>query len=136
MEALVPGVSIFGIAGFIVVVSCITWSFYAFGTVTGMFFLLGSAAFSAIVLYFSMKSKFIEKLALKTSLEGKTELLADQLQKGAIGSAVSRIAPIGKAVFGEIETEVESVSGFIDESSKIEITSIKNNKIYVKTINP
>jgi membrane-bound serine protease (ClpP class) len=87
-----------------------------------------------IILIRGLKSKSWQKMALNDSLDGKTNELPE-LSIGMTGSTISTLKPSGKAIIDENVVEVQSLDGFIDENSIIEIVSLKENKIFVTKMN-
>jgi membrane-bound ClpP family serine protease len=70
---------------------------------------------------------------LKTDLDGKTNVIeADSVKVGDEGISISRLAPMGKALINNQYFEVSSSGDFIDEQSKVVVTKIEFNKIYIK----
>jgi membrane-bound ClpP family serine protease len=70
---------------------------------------------------------------LKTDLDGKTNVIeADSVKVGDEGIAISRLVPMGKALINNQYFEVSSSGDFIDEQSKVVVTKIEFNKIYIK----
>lgn len=87
-----------------------------------------------IILIRGLKSKSWQKMALNDKLDGKTNELPE-LSIGMTGTAISTLKPSGKAIIDDNVVEVQSLDGFIDENSIIEIVSLKENKIFVTKMN-
>ncbi len=62
------------------------------------------------------------------------EVDESKLKEGMEGVAISRLAPTGTGLFGDTETEVVSMQGFIDENSPIVIHKIDGSKVIVDII--
>ena len=74
-------------------------------------------------------------MALETNVEGKG---VEQLEKlvfvGDRGKTISRLNPVGKALFGEKIFEVSTTGEFVDEDVNIEVVKLDQNRIKVKTV--
>jgi membrane-bound ClpP family serine protease len=87
-------------------------------------------------LIYSFKSGVWEKFALKSSINSKFNEgnLAD-LQVGEEGITISALRPMGKADFRDKIYEVSTLGNFLPSGTKVRISSIKNNKIFIEPIN-
>ncbi|NJM14718.1 MAG: hypothetical protein HC896_04485 [Bacteroidales bacterium] len=74
------------------------------------------------------------KIALNSSIESKVTAFEQtfQLNKGETGTALSRLAPMGKVAFNNQVYEGKSMSGFIDEGSTVVFVKTEGNTILVK----
>ncbi|RLD64412.1 MAG: hypothetical protein DRI84_08675 [Bacteroidetes bacterium] len=130
---VVPGITVAGIGGLILLVSGIALSYSKYGTPGGHYLLAGTALSLVIILYISFKSKTWQKISLNTAIESKArEDLSLKISVKDEGTTVSRLAPTGTISINDELVEAESRSGFIDENEKVEVTKIKQNKIIVK----
>jgi len=130
---VVPGITVAGIGGLILLISGVALSYTKYGTPGGHYLLAGTVLSLIFILYFSFKSKTWEKISLNTAIDSKAkEDLSLKIKIGDSGTTVSRLAPSGTVLINDELVEVESRSGFIDESEKVEVIKIKGNKIIVK----
>lgn len=133
---LLPGVSIAGIAS----AACLLYAnYYAFdtmGTFPGCVTLAVSAiGIIAITIWF-MRSKTVDKLSLKKSIDYRPEPLKGlDLKKGDEGVALTRLALIGNAEFNGQIIEVRSTGDFIDEKSRIRVNRIRDGIVLVEKAN-
>ncbi|MBO4487251.1 MAG: NfeD family protein [Bacteroidaceae bacterium] len=129
---LIPG---FGVCG---VLSALC-ALIGVGATFGMYGLAAGAIATAVVLlvgglllYWVMHSKRIERLSLHATIDSSVATEAQSTVKvGDKGTALTRLALVGMARLGEVEVEVRSASGFIDEGTPIVVTKINNSEIYV-----
>lgn len=129
---IVPGISIAGfLAG-----GCILYAnYYAFtymGNTAGFITLSISivACIASLVLF--MRSKTLDKIALKKEIKGSVERSSRMPEVGDQGIATTRLALIGYADFkGEI-VEVKSADGFIDEGTPVRVARIADGTIFVE----
>jgi membrane-bound ClpP family serine protease len=73
---------------------------------------------------------------LKTNIQGTVDkdLSEDQVKDGDRGTALTRLAPMGKILVNDLVREAKSTEGFIDEHTDIEVVSIEGTRISVKPI--
>ena len=132
---LIPGISLAGIAS----AGCILYAnYYAFdtlGTVPGIITLVVSAlGIIAVTLWF-MRSKTVDKLSLKKTIDYRPEPLKGlDLQPGDEGVALTRLALIGNAEFNGRIIEVRSADGFIDEKCRIRVERILDGIVMVQKV--
>lgn len=131
----VPGSTVIGIAGIILVIAGVTGAFFALGR-TGGFVVFGiTLLLVAILGYWGFKTNTWQLFAVKSSIDGKAPAEAAGFSVGDKGKTITRCAPIGKAEFenGRIE-EVYSFGDMIQENTPILIHKIHDQKIIVKPI--
>lgn len=132
---LIPGISLAGLAS----AGCILYAnYYAFdtlGTVPGIITLVVSAlGIIAVTLWF-MRSKTVDKLSLKKTIDYRPEPLKGlDLQSGDEGVALTRLALIGNAEFNGRIIEVRSADGFIDEKCRIRVERILDGIVMVQKV--
>ena len=72
---------------------------------------------------------------LHSSISSKVNLQSNQVSVGDVGKSLSRINPMGKALFNNEFYEVASLGEMIDENKEIRIIDIQTNKIIVEVVN-
>lgn len=130
----VPGTTIVGIAGGLVLLAGIICSFIYLETTQAWTILAGTGAATIILGYFAFRPKTWKKIGMNTTIDGKIVDEVQNLQPGIEGATLTSCNPIGKAKFGDKIEEVYSMIDFIEANTKIEIDSIKENKIFVTVI--
>ena len=133
---LLPGVSIAGIAS----AACLLYAnYYAFdtlGTVPGCITLVISAIGVIAITIWFMRSKTVDKLSLKKSIDYKPNPLKGlDLKAGDEGVALTRLALIGNAEFNGNIIEVRSIGDFIEEKSRIRVNRIRDGIVLVEKVN-
>lgn len=133
---LVPGVTVAGIGGLVLTVFGVYKAFNDFGSAVGAWVLIGTILLSVFVIAMSLRARTWNRLMLKTDIKGTVdkELTEDQVKKGDLGTALTRLAPMGKILVNDLVREAKSTEGYVDEHSKIEIVSIKGTRISVKPV--
>lgn len=133
---VIPGVTVFGIGGFVFILLGIGSSYYFHGVTAGNITLLGTVIASLFTIYFIFKQKTWKKLGLQASISSKNEPYeVEKIHAGDSGKTITRLAPIGKAMINEVVCEAKSTGGFIDENTDIEVVQVLNTQIIVKPKN-
>ena len=132
---LLPGISIAGIVS----AGCLLYAnYYAFdtlGTVPGCITLAVSAIGVVAITIWFMRSKTVDKLSLKKTIDYRPEPLKDlDLKVGDEGIALTRLALIGNAEFNGRIIEVRSSGEFIDQKSRIRVERILDGIVLVEKI--
>ena len=132
----VPGTTVVGILGFIFSAYCIYLGYDYFGPTTGTLILIGGAILNVLALVLAFKGKSWERFSLKGTMEGRfNEEMKHDIKIGDRGRSISSLKPVGKALFGEIEMEVSSNGGFVNENIEIEVVRIESSKIIIEPVN-
>ena len=131
----VPGTTIVGVGGMILLAIGIYLAYDFIGTTAGHLSLASSVAVIFLALIVLLKGQTWKRMALETNVEGKG---VEQLEKlvfvGDRGKTISRLNPVGKALFGEKILEVSTTGEFVDEDVNIEVVKLDQNRIKVKTV--
>jgi membrane-bound ClpP family serine protease len=133
--AVIPGVTIAGIGGFLLLAASVYIAFADMGTVAGFITLTVVLIASPIMVYYFFKSRAGKHMILDSEISGKVENFShDKLKVGDIGKTIGRLAPMGKIkVNGEV-VEAQSTGSFIDHQTEIRIVKIQFNKIIVEQL--
>ena len=131
---VIPGTTVVGIVGFILMSVGIWLSFVHYSNTIGFVVLGITVLISIAMLYLSLKSNTWNNAMLHTSINSKVNLESNQVSIGDKGKSISRINPMGKAMFNQKFYEVSSLGEMIDENTEIEIIDIQKNKIIVEII--
>ncbi|MCD6355389.1 MAG: NfeD family protein [Prolixibacteraceae bacterium] len=131
--AVIPGVTIFGIGGFLLLIASVYIAFTEFGNATGFVTLAFVLIATPLMIYYFFKSRAGKKMILNSEVEGKVEIVDDKKIKiGDEGKTIGRLAPTGKVkVNGEV-VEAQSTGAFIDPHAEIKVIKILSNKIIVE----
>lgn len=130
---IIPGISLAGISA----LACILYAnYYAFANMgmAGGFITLGISAAACIgSLVCFMRSKMLDKLALKENIDSKVDRSAEQsIKVGDTGVSTTRLAQIGYAEINDKIVEVKSMDGFLDEKTPIIVSRINDGTIMVE----
>ncbi|MCK4665022.1 MAG: NfeD family protein [Bacteroidales bacterium] len=133
---VVPGTTIAGIGGLLLMGSGVYLSYTTYGTQVGHYILLGTFLFIIISFYFSLKTKTWKKMMLNSKIDSKVDNISGKdIKPGDFGKTITRLAPIGKAIVNGSYYEAKSIDKFIDENTDIKVIKIVGNQIIVKLKN-
>lgn len=132
---VIPGTTFAGVGGILFLGGGIYISYANFGTTIGHYILLGVILFIVLSIYLSLKSKTWKKLMLKSTIDGKTNIINEEkVKKGDQGITITRLAPMGRVLINDENVEAKAEQ-FIDQNIEIEVEKILDNKIIVKLKN-
>jgi len=131
----VPGTTLVGLLGFLMILSGVVLSFRQFGTETGWMTLGASAVLSGVAVYLSFRSGLWRRFSLKSvSTSTAVESLEGKIKAGDEGLALSSLRPAGKAeINGEI-CEVRTRGEYLDTGSKVKVVQVSAAQIFVEPI--
>jgi len=130
---LLPGITIAGIGGVLFAIGGIVYA-YSVGTVAGHITLVGSVILFIGFFAWLLRAKSFQRVSLKTNVDSTLTSTRDMgLQVGDQGITLSRLAPIGKARFGETTVEAKTQGEFIDEQTPVEIIRLEGYNVVVET---
>ena len=133
---LLPGVSIAGIISAACMLYANYYAFDSLGTLPGCITLTISAIGVIAITIWFMRSKTVDKLSLKKTIDYKPEPLKGLgLKPGDEGIALTRLALIGNAEFDGNIIEVRSTGDFIEEKSRIRVNRIRDGIVLVEKAN-
>ena len=97
---------------------------------------MGTISLLIVATIFAFKSNTWDKIALNKNVEGKVESMSqpNELQVGEEGTAISRLAPMGKVLIKEKIYEARSEIGYVDENTAIVVKKIAFNSIIVEPL--
>lgn len=130
---LIPGLSIAGIAGVAFLGGAIYYAYYSIGSTAGHITLISSLLLLGISVWIFVKSKMLERMSLKTEIDGKNDPLKGlDIKIGDTGKTSSRLAPMGKVKINNHIVEAKTNDDFIDPEVEIIVVDIMNTNILVE----
>ena len=130
----VPGTTLVGLIGFIVLGIGVGFSFNYFGREIGWMTLGSTAVIAGITLYISFKSNLWSRFALKSTNTGRVNEDPVGIAVGEEGVALSALRPIGKAEIGKRTFEVKTLGAYVETGKRIRIIQINSNQIIVEPL--
>lgn len=130
---VIPGVSWSGISALLCIAYANIYAFANLGMGAGFVTLAVSAVTCIGSLVWFMRSKTLDKLALKEDISSKVDRQAEKsIKVGDKGFCTTRLALIGYADIDGKIVEVKSVSGFLNEKTPIIVSRIDEGTILVE----
>lgn len=130
---IIPGISIAGLSALGCVIYANYYAFTNLGTGAGFITLAVSAVTFIGSLVLFMRSKTLDKLALKKDITSKTDRQAEEsINVGDTGICTTRLALIGYAEINSKIVEVKSIDGFLSEKTRIIVSRITEGTILVE----
>lgn len=129
-----PGISV---AGFLAGGCIIFANYYAFahmGTTAGAITLIISALACTGSLIWFMRSKTLDKIALKNITSKVDRSAEEKVKVGDVGVTTTRLALIGYAEINGDIVEVKSSDGFMNEKTPIIVDRIANGVLLVERL--
>ena len=132
---VLPGITISGIAGVLLIGCSIFLTFKWFGSTAGTYALIGTSILFIIFLIYALRAKTWDRLSLHSEIDSKVNIVdTDDIKHGDKGTTVSRLAPIGKVLIHGKIMEGKSEFGLIDENKEIEVVQVNESTIIVQEI--
>ena len=104
------------------------------GAWAGTLTLLGGLAIFALMVWWFMRSKALDKMMLKTEIKGKVDPLKGvDVKPGDTGTALSRLAPMGKVKINGTIMEAKTNGEFIDQGTEIVVLEVYTTNVLVET---
>ncbi|MBL4715896.1 MAG: hypothetical protein COC01_03825 [Bacteroidetes bacterium] len=129
---VVPGTTLVGILGAILMAAGIYFAYTEYGSTYGHYTLVTSAVVSTGTLYAAFKSGAWKRFMNKNKLKGKAKLVDEtKVNVGDKGVTVSELRPIGKAMINDFRLEVHSKGEYIETGKEIEVLKVVQNKVVV-----
>lgn len=135
LEVLALPGGVAGIVGGALVVVGIVLTYQNYDAIYGHLVLAGTLVFSIIMVVVFIRSKTWKRFTLSDELKGGVNMDdKNTVFVGDKGKTISRLAPMGKVEINDRFYEVYTHGEFIDQNVQIEVSKIKENRIYVKQI--
>ena len=134
--AVIPGVTIAGIGGFLLLGGAVYVAFAEYGTLAGFITLAAVLILAPAMIYYFFKSRTGKKMILQKNIDGKVDLInKEKIVVGDTGKSIGRLAPTGKVKINGETVEAQSTGAFIDHNTEIKVLKIEYNKIIVEPLN-
>jgi len=132
---VIPGVTIAGVGGFLLLAGSVYIAFAEMGKVAGFITLAVVLILSPLMVYYFFKSRAGKIMILDSKIEGVIENFnPDKLKVGDVGKTIGRLAPMGKIKVNDEVFEAQSNGNFIDHQIEIKIVKIHLNKVIVEPL--
>ncbi|MDR2039333.1 MAG: hypothetical protein LBQ60_15525 [Bacteroidales bacterium] len=132
---VLPGVTVAGVAGVILIAGGVFFAYSNFGTAVGTFSLIGTSLLFIIFLIYALRSKTWDRVSLHAEIDGKVNLSnTTDIKVGDMAMTVSRLAPIGKVLIHDKIVEGKSEFGLIDENKEVKVIQVNESSVVVQEI--
>lgn len=132
---VIPGISWAGISALICIIYANIYAFANLGMGAGFITLAVSAITCIGSLVWFMRSKTLDKLALKKDITSKVDRQAEEsIKVGDTGVTTTRLALIGYAEIDGKVVEVKSMDGFMNEKTPVIVGRINEGVILVEKL--
>lgn len=130
---VVPGITIAGIGGILLMAGGVYLAYDVFGAPTGHYYLGAVLLISIILVSFAFRSDTWKRMMLKSEIKGKINTHDDEdFKAGDTGITISRLAPMGTVEVNNLTIEGQSDGPFLDQGIEIEVIKVQRNKLIVK----
>ena len=130
---VIPGITIAGILGTLLIIGGVFSGYYYHETPTGHYILAGSLGALIIIFSFAFKTNTWKRFGLKSSIDSRVgEIDEEKVKVGDEGKSISRLTPMGKAIINTEVFEVRTTGNVIDPNKDIIVKKIEGNKIIVE----
>lgn len=130
---IVPGITVAGIGGTVLMLGGIAYAYTSLDRTTGHIVLLSTLLVLGILLSISFRSNTWKKTALETNVDGVVDGIdTTKVKVGDKGTCISRLAPMGKIIVNGEIIEAKSKLGFIDEKTEVTILEVYSTNVLVQ----
>lgn len=131
---LIPGVSVAGIAGFILLVVAVFFGYKDHDIYTANIVLGSTLVSSSVMAIFLLRANTWKRMSLNKSLDAKISYVEEnEVKTGDIAICSSRLNPMGTVLINNKFFEAQSQGEFINENTEVEVIKIAGNTLIVKT---
>lgn len=133
---LVPGVTIAGIGGAILMGVAVYMAYTTHGNTAGNYTLVATLILTVGIGAYALRAKTWKRLMLHKDIDSKVEvgLEGGAIKVGDRGESITRMAPVGKVMINGIVVEGKSQRGFLDQHTPVEVIKVKNTQVIVKSL--
>lgn len=134
---IIPGATVAGIGGLILLGSGVYLAFENFGNQTGFLVLAGTLIASVLTLVLALRSRTWKGAMLNTTIDGKMNEGPGEnlINPGDRGITLSRLNPVGKVKVNDITLEGKSIGGYLNPKTEIEVIKVTGSQAIVKPLN-
>lgn len=136
VEMFEPGFGLFGGAGVVLMIIDVFVLADTFAQGVVLFLGVALIVLFFVLVFFILASCGVlpKKLVLDTSAIDGGAIPTAPVTVGDVGTAATRLAPSGKAEFGELILDVVGSGEFIEKGQSVRVTEINGNRIVVCSV--
>lgn len=133
---VIPGITIAGIGGVLVLGASIYLAFAEYGLWAGFITTAFILIAAPVLIVKILKGKAGKRIALQTEITGTVDKIdAALIRIGDEGISIGRLAPTGKVRINGHTMEGKAQTGFIDEQTSIRVVEVLKTQVIVEPIN-
>ncbi len=131
--AVIPGVTIAGIGGTVLLGASIYMAFDSYGLWAGFLTLAFVILVVPFLFFRFFKGRAGKKMILESEISGKVnESDTATVKAGDEGITIGRLAPMGKVRINHQVLEGKSIGGFIDQQVKVRVVEVLKTQVIVE----
>ncbi len=131
----VPGTTLVGLVGFVLMAIGVGLGFRYFGGSTGWTIAAVTAVTSGVVLVYAFKANVWGRFSLKSTIDSKVnEGELEGVIPGVEGTTLSALRPVGKAELLSRTFEVRTLGIYLEAGTRIRVTQVNANQIIVEPL--
>ncbi len=133
---LLPGISVAGVGAILSFAGAIFLGYMYYGFWLGSVVLTAVVLLSMVAVIVSLRANTWRRLSLTTTIDSTTTPTPQQrdIRIGQQGMTVTRLAPMGKVLFGEVTLEARSMDAYIDPRQPVEAIAFDNTVVIVRPL--
>ena len=132
---VIPGFGISGISGIVSLGAAIVLIYNEYGGNAAFSTLVVSGLMLALCIWWVMRSKAIDRISLKSTIDSTNATEAQlSVKVGDKGKAITRLALIGNARINGKVVEVKSAGEFLSEGTPIQVIAVNEALIIVEEL--
>lgn len=130
-----PGITVAGIGALLFWAGAVYYAFSQLGATAGFWTLGLSVVAGSAGIYWFIRSKSIDRMALKTDIDSVVPTsIDDRVAAGDRGITISRLNPMGTVLINETEMEAKTWDEFIDENTPVIVEKVNKTNIVVRKL--
>ena len=133
---LLPGISVAGIAAILAYVAATVIGFMRYGMLGGGLTLTAIVIVTVVAVIISLRANTWRRLTLNSTIDSTSIPTPAQqhIQIGEEGTALTRLAPMGKVQLSGKIIEAKSLDCFIDQRTRVTVVGFDNTVIVVRPV--
>lgn len=133
---IIPGATIAGIGGLILMAGGVYLAFENFDSQVGFIVLISTLLASVIILVIALRSRTWKNVMLNDKIYGRVNEGPGEgkIKPGDHGITVTRLNPIGRIKVNDIVMEGKSLQGYLNPKTEIEVIKVTGSQSIVKPI--
>lgn len=128
---IIPGVGFAGVLGVLSLGGSSLYAFMEVGSTAGAIVTSINVVLVIVLAIFALRAQTWKKISLDTNIDSKA-ISRTAVSVGDEGKTMTRLAPMGQALFGDESIEVTAFEGMVDPGVIVVVTMITDGKIYVQ----